>query len=71
MASAAEVEIGVLFVNIRKGKELQLALEEMGHPQLETLVMTDNSMACGIVKKMVKQRRTCAIDMQFYWVKDH
>eukprot|EP00957_Ditylum_brightwellii_P148232 11286722-Ditylum_brightwellii.AAC.1 len=70
MSSAAEAEIGALYVNTRKGEELRLALKEMGHPQPPTPVMTDNSTACGIVNKMVKQRRTRAIDMQFYWVRD-
>eukprot|EP00957_Ditylum_brightwellii_P205473 15344048-Ditylum_brightwellii.AAC.1 len=68
MASATEAEIGALFINTCKGEELCLALKEMGHPQLPTLVMTDNSTACGILNKNVKQKRTQAIDMQFYWV---
>eukprot|EP00957_Ditylum_brightwellii_P149952 11419741-Ditylum_brightwellii.AAC.1 len=63
MSSATEAEIGVLYVNMRKGEELHLALEEMGHPQPPTPVMMDNSMACGIVNKMVKQRGTRAIDI--------
>eukprot|EP00957_Ditylum_brightwellii_P183566 13982427-Ditylum_brightwellii.AAC.1 len=68
MASTTEAEIGVLFINARKGEELRLALEEMGHPQPPTPVMTDNSTTCGILNKTVKQKRTQAIDMQFYWV---
>eukprot|EP00957_Ditylum_brightwellii_P145927 11112514-Ditylum_brightwellii.AAC.1 len=43
----------------------------MGHPQPPTLVMMGNSTICSIVNKMVKQRHTRAIDMQFYWVRDH
>eukprot|EP00957_Ditylum_brightwellii_P204011 15337211-Ditylum_brightwellii.AAC.1 len=71
MSSAAEAEIGALYVNTRKGEESRLALEEMGHPQPPTPVMMDNSTACGIVNKTVKQHCTRAIDMQFYWVRDH
>eukprot|EP00957_Ditylum_brightwellii_P071752 5454396-Ditylum_brightwellii.AAC.1 len=70
MSSAAEAEIGVLYVNTCKGEELRLALKEIGHPQPPTPVMTDNSTVCGIVNKTVKQRRTRAIDMWFYWVRD-
>eukprot|EP00957_Ditylum_brightwellii_P021751 1640881-Ditylum_brightwellii.AAC.1 len=70
MASAAEAEIGALFFNTRKGEELRLALTEMGHPQPPTPVMTDNSTACGIINSTVRQRRTRAIDMRFYWVRD-
>eukprot|EP00957_Ditylum_brightwellii_P182292 13887661-Ditylum_brightwellii.AAC.1 len=40
----------------------------MGHPQPPTLVMTDNSTACGILNKTVEQKRTQTIDMRFYWV---
>eukprot|EP00957_Ditylum_brightwellii_P047489 3606670-Ditylum_brightwellii.AAC.1 len=70
MSSTAEAEIGALYVNTRKGEELLLTLEEMGHPQPPTPVMTDISTACGIVNKTVKQRCTRAIGMQFYWVRD-
>mmetsp|Transcript_31451 Transcript_31451/g.45870 ORF Transcript_31451/g.45870 Transcript_31451/m.45870 type:complete len:210 (-) Transcript_31451:50-679(-) len=70
MSSAAEAEIGALYVNTCKGEELRLAPKEMGHPQPPTPVMTDNFTTCGIVNKMVKQRRTRAIDMRFYWVRD-
>eukprot|EP00957_Ditylum_brightwellii_P160549 12222158-Ditylum_brightwellii.AAC.1 len=70
MSSTGEAEIRALYVNTRKGEELRLALKEMGHPQPPTPVMTGNSTACGIVNKTVKQRRTRAIDMRFYWLRD-
>eukprot|EP00957_Ditylum_brightwellii_P060094 4563788-Ditylum_brightwellii.AAC.1 len=70
MASTAEAEIGALSSNMRKGEELRLALTEMGHPQPPTPVLTDNPIACGIINTRVKQRRTCAIDMRFYWMRD-
>jgi hypothetical protein len=46
-------------------------LEEMGHPQPATPVVTDNSTATGIANSTVKQRRSKAIDMRYYWVRDH
>eukprot|EP00957_Ditylum_brightwellii_P197565 15051153-Ditylum_brightwellii.AAC.1 len=33
MALSAEAELGALFINAKKGEELQTALEEMGHVQ--------------------------------------
>jgi hypothetical protein len=42
----------------------------MGHPQEATPLQTDNACASSIVKDIVKQRRSKAMDMQFYWVKD-
>eukprot|EP00957_Ditylum_brightwellii_P130283 9938229-Ditylum_brightwellii.AAC.1 len=42
----------------------------MGHPQPPTLIMTDNSTACGIINSTVCQHQTRAINMRFYWVQD-
>jgi hypothetical protein len=42
----------------------------MGHPQLATPIQTDNECAPGIVNNTVKQRRSKAIEMRFYWIKD-
>eukprot|EP00957_Ditylum_brightwellii_P193803 14757843-Ditylum_brightwellii.AAC.1 len=70
MASSSEAEIAALYANAKKGKELRMALLEMGHPQPHTPIMTDNSTACSIINNTVKQKRTCAIDMRFYWVRD-
>ena len=42
----------------------------MGHPQPATPVQVDNSTACGIANETIKQRRSKAIDMRFYWVQD-
>eukprot|EP00957_Ditylum_brightwellii_P212330 15367189-Ditylum_brightwellii.AAC.1 len=66
MASAAEAEVGMLFINSKVALGLRVALEEMGHPQLPIPIMMDNSAACGIVKCSIKQCRSRAIDMEFY-----
>eukprot|EP00957_Ditylum_brightwellii_P158986 12100957-Ditylum_brightwellii.AAC.1 len=70
MSSAAETEVGALFINSRKTVGLQTALQEMGHSQPPTPIMTDNSTSSGIVNSSIKQHRSRAIDMHFYWVKD-
>jgi hypothetical protein len=70
MSSAAEAEVGALFVNTKEAVPLRTALTEMGHPQLATPVQTDNSTAYGIVHNTVKQVRSKAMDMRFYWVRD-
>eukprot|EP00957_Ditylum_brightwellii_P204605 15340106-Ditylum_brightwellii.AAC.1 len=70
MVSATEAEIGALYINTHKGGKLCLALKEIGYPLLPTLVMTDNSTICGMLNKTVKQKRTWAIDTQFYWVRN-
>jgi hypothetical protein len=71
LASASEAEIGALFENCKRGTILRTTLNEMGHPQPTTPVQTDNSTACGIANANIKQQRSRAIDMRFYWVRDH
>jgi hypothetical protein len=70
LSSATEAELGALFFNAKDGVELRTTLEAMGHPQLATPIQTDNECASGIVNNTVKQRRSKAIDMRFYWIKD-
>eukprot|EP00957_Ditylum_brightwellii_P046485 3527710-Ditylum_brightwellii.AAC.1 len=49
MGSAAEAEVGSLYINCQRGAEFRVALQEMGHPHPPTIVITDNSTAEGIV----------------------
>jgi hypothetical protein len=70
LSSASKAEIGALFDNTKHATILRTTLEEMGHPQPATPVQTDNSMACGIANDNIKQQRSRAIDMRFYWVRD-
>jgi hypothetical protein len=70
MASAAEAELGAVLYNAIDGAMLRTILEELGHPQAATPIQTDNMCASGIANDTVKQRRSKAIDMRFYWVKD-
>ena len=70
MASAAEAELGGLFHNGQLAIPLRTALIEMGHPQPPTPMQTDNSTACGIVNSSIRQRKSKAMDMRFYWIQD-
>ena len=70
MSSAAEAEIGALYVNARKGVEERNILEAMGHTQPPTPVQTDNSTADSIVNLRVQPKRTKAMDMRFHWLRD-
>eukprot|EP00957_Ditylum_brightwellii_P111568 8510098-Ditylum_brightwellii.AAC.1 len=53
MASAVEAECDSLYENGREAIPLQMALEEMGHPQPATPIATDNSTAEGILNANV------------------
>ena len=70
MSAASEAELGALFFNMKDAVPIREALEEMGHPQPPTPIVVDNSTAAGIANKTVKQRRSKAMDMRFYWVQD-
>jgi hypothetical protein len=68
MSSAAEAEIGALYLNAKEATVIRTTLTEMGHPQPATPMETENSTASGIMNRTVKQVRSKAIDMRFYWV---
>lgn len=70
MSSATEAETGGLFYNCKEATVLRQTLIDMGHPQPATPIQTDNACAAGIANDTVKQRRSKAMDMRFYWVKD-
>ena len=70
MSSAAEAELGALFHNCKDAEMLRSVLIAMGHPQPATPVQTDNACASGIANDTVKQKRSRAMDMRFYWVRD-
>ena len=70
VSSAAEAELAGLFHNAKEACPMRITLEELGHPQPPTPLQTDNSTASGIVNDTVKQRRSKAIDMRFYWIRD-
>ena len=67
-ASAAEAELGALFHNRKDAEPISQTLIDLGHPQPPTLVITDNVCAKRIVNDTMKQRRSKAIDMRFYWI---
>jgi hypothetical protein len=70
MSSATEAEFAGLFHNARDGASLRTTLEEMGHPQPPTPIQTVNSTAAGITNETVRQRKSKAMDMRFYWIQD-
>jgi hypothetical protein len=70
MSLAAEAEIGAVFINAKEGTVLRTTLERVGHPQPPTPLETDNTTATAYSNGTIKQKRTRAMDMRFYWVTD-
>jgi hypothetical protein len=69
MSSAAEAELGALYINAREAVPMRQILEEMGHRQLKTPIQTDNSTDFGVVNNNIQPRRTKAMDMRFHWLR--
>lgn len=70
VSSAAEAEVGGLFVNAKEGEVLRQTLRDIGWPQSATPIQTDNTTALGIANDTIRQQRSRAMDMRFYWVRD-
>ncbi len=70
LASATEAEVGALFHNAQDACMLRQTLTKLGHPEPATPIQTGNACAEGVINDTVKQKRSKAIDMRFYWVRD-
>jgi hypothetical protein len=70
VASAAEAEVAATFVSGQDGSHIRNILHFLGHQQPPTLIQTNNSVAKGIIDNTVKQKRSKAIDMRYYWIRD-
>eukprot|EP00804_Cyclotella_cryptica_P019747 CCRYP_009656-RC/>CCRYP_009656-RC protein AED:0.39 eAED:0.39 QI:0/-1/0/1/-1/1/1/0/229 len=69
-ASAAEAELGALFVNAKEGRIIRLILHELGHPQPPTPIHCDNSTAAGIANNTVKHQCSRSMEMCYFWIAD-
>ena len=69
-SSAMETEVAATFYNAKEAIPFRVTLAEMGHPQPPTPMKVDNETAIGFLKITMKQKRSKAIDMRFYWVRD-
>ena len=69
MSSAAEAELGALYINACKAVPQCQTLAEMGHKQPPTPMQTNNSTALGVVNNNIQPQRTKAMDMRFHWLR--
>jgi hypothetical protein len=70
ISSAAEAEIGAVFINENEGAVLGTTLDELGHNHPPTPMETDNTTAIGYINGTIKQKSTKVMTMRFYWIKD-
>ena len=62
-SSAAESELGALFVNTKEAKILRLTLQELGHLQPQTPIHVDNTTMIGIVNNTIKRQQPRAMEI--------
>jgi hypothetical protein len=70
LSSAAEAELGALFYNAKEGCQIRNILNDLGHKQPPTPIQADNACAVGIANDSIKMKRSKAMDMRFFWVRD-
>ena len=70
MSSAAEAELGALFINAKTAVSIRHTLKELGHPQPRTPIRTDNSTAHALLTNKILPKALKAMDMRFHWLQD-
>ena len=66
MSSAAEAELGTLFVNEKSAVPIRTTLVELGHLKTNTLMQTDNSTARRVLTNRITPKATKSMDMRFH-----
>ena len=69
ISSAAEAEMGAIFLAAREAIPARNTLIEMGHPQGKTPIQTENSTAYNVCNKNMQCRRSKSWDMRFFWMR--
>jgi hypothetical protein len=69
MSSAAEAEVGALYINCREAIPAHHTLKFMGHPQPLTPMQMDNTTALDVVNNNVIKKLK-AMDMKYHWLCD-
>ena len=68
LSSAAEAEVGALFINCREAVPARHVLEFLGHKQPPTPMQTDNTTALGVVNQNV-MKKLKSMDMKYHWLR--
>ncbi len=68
MSSAAEAELGALFINAKTAISMRHMLKEFGHPQPPTPTQTDIKTAHDLLTNKIMPKALKAMDMCFHWL---
>jgi hypothetical protein len=69
MSSAAEAELGALFINAKTAVPLRQMLNELRHLQPHTPMQTDNATAHALLTNRILPKALKAMDMRFHWLR--
>ena len=68
ISSAAEANLGTLFINCHEANPARHPLKEMGHKQPHIPMQTDNTTALCVVTNNIASKRLKSMDMKFHWL---
>ena len=69
ISSAAEAELGVLFINYREEIPAHHTLKEMRHKQPPTPMQINKMTALGVVINNLTSKRFKSVDMRLHWIR--
>eukprot|EP00804_Cyclotella_cryptica_P017822 CCRYP_001229-RA/>CCRYP_001229-RA protein AED:0.18 eAED:0.18 QI:0/0/0/0.66/1/1/3/0/737 len=69
MSSAAESELAALFICAKEMVPLRQSLIEMGWPQPQSSIQTDNTTALGVANKTIIAKKMKSMDMRLWWLR--
>ncbi len=67
-SSAAEAELGTLFINAKTAVSMCRLLEELGQPKAQIPIQTDNSTSHALLTNTFLPKALKTMDMQFHWL---
>ncbi len=65
---ATESELAGLFICAKEVVPLRHSLLEMGWPQSQSPIQTDNTMALGVANKTIIAKKMKSMDMRLWWL---
>jgi hypothetical protein len=68
MALAAEAKLAALFIAALKMVPHLQTLIDMGRPQPQSPIQTDNSTAAGVTNKTIVPKQSKMMDMRLWWL---
>ena len=70
MPSAAEAEMAAIYITAKTNIPLRDTLIEMGWPQPQSPIQTDNSTDVGFTNKTIVNKDTKSVDMKLWWLRE-